>query len=167
MKRIVATVLVLAALFAFASCNILQELKPYEAEDKVFEKAGLSLTLTEAFEETSYEGYTVCYEALFSAVYVLKEPFSAIEGFENYTIDQYEDLVLQANASKNPTSSTLDGTPVMEYSWENTDLGVTYRYFAIMLKGEDAFWLVQFTCAQEYYEEYKPYFEKWAKTAEV
>ena len=167
MKRIVALVLALTAIFVFASCNVLQELKPYEGQDKVFQKEGLTMTLTDAFEEKPVEGYTACYEALYVAVYLLKEPFSAFAGFENYTIEEYEQLILKANASKNPASSKLDGVPVMEYTFKNEDTGVTYQYFAVMHKGSDGFFLVQFACAQEYYGEYKSHFEAWAKSIQV
>ncbi len=167
MKRIVALVLSLTAIFVFASCNVLQELKPYEAEDKVFEKEGLTITLTEAFEEVAVEGYTGCYESLFASAFVLKEPFDSFEGFEDYTIEDYEQLVLKANASKNPVSSELEGMPVMEYAFYNEEVDVDYRYYAVMLKGADAFFMVQFACAEEYYEEFKPHFEEWAKSAEV
>lgn len=167
MKRTIALLLACLTLFTLASCNLLQELKPYEAEDKIFEKAGLTITLTEAFNEGSAEGYTACYESLFATVFVLKEPFDSFEGFEDYTIKDYERLILEANASKNPVSSELEGMPVMEYAFYNKDVDVDYRYYAVMLKGADAFFMVQFACAEEYYEEFKPHFEEWAKSVEA
>lgn len=167
MKRTIALLLACLTLFTLASCNLLQELKPYEAEDKIFEKAGLTITLTEAFNEGSAEGYTACYESLFATVFVLKEPFDSFEGFEDYTIKDYERLILEANASKNPVSSELEGMPVMEYAFYNEDVDVDYRYYAVMLKGADAFFMVQFACAEEYYEEFKPHFEEWAKSVEA
>lgn len=157
MKKIIALFLSLALLLSFSSC--------FEATPKKFSKEGITLTLSTAFRETAYEGYTVCYDSPEVAVFVLKEPFSLAEGFEDLTLEQYAELVHQNNASKSPAEiAVLDGITTMEYSFFNESKNTTFKYFATMFKGPDAFWLVQFACAEDNYEENKDSFLTWAKS---
>ena len=57
-----------------------------------------------------------------------------------------------------------DGVTYLEYTAESD--GDTFKYFAAVFKGSDAFWLVQFACDVEEYDGYKSYFISWAKTVE-
>lgn len=162
MKKLIALMLTVLMLLTFAGCDT----SVLDAKEALFTKAGMEITLTEGFKETEMAGYTVCYDSSEVAVFVLKEEFSAAEGFGDYTLEEYAALVYQANADRSPDAvTTTDGLTTMEYVFENEEDGNTYKYFSTMFKGPDAFWLIQFSCFEENYDEYKPHFIEWAKSA--
>lgn len=159
MKKILCCLLVVLFLFSLTACG--------GESAKEFTSNGMTVTLTDAFQETNYEGYTVCYESKDVAVFVLKESFSIQEGFGDLSLDDYAELVYAANASKNPSAvAKEDGLTVMEYSFLNQQENQTYSYYSAMFKGTDAFWLVQFACVEDKYEAKRDTFVEWAKTVE-
>ena len=160
MKRIFAFALVFVMLFSMTSCMK----DGFEGADKVFSASGMSITLTENFVETSFEGYDACYDSATVAVFCLKEPFSMAEGVADLTLDQYAELTITANQAHNPTLKEVDGMPVMEYTFFNEDNDTNYAYFSAMYKSGDAFWAIQFACDAELYEAHEETFVKWAKS---
>ena len=157
MKKIISCLLAVLILFSFAACAT--------GAEKEFTSNGMTLTLTDEFRETTYEGYTVCYESKDVAVFVLKESFSLQAGLGDMSIDDYAELVYKANASKSPSDiSKEDGLISFEYSFLNEQENQTYSYYSAMYKGTDAFWLVQFACKEDLYEAKRPTFIEWAKT---
>ena len=160
MKKFIALLMAALMLVSFASCG--------EPKEKEFTKEGLTITLTQSFKEASFEGYTVVYDSTKVAVFVIKESFSLLAGFENYTLKQYADLVHNANSSRNPGAVTeVEGLTTFEYSFLNTDEDQTYKYFTTVFKGDDAFWTIQFCCKAENYNEYKADMIKYAKSVKV
>ena len=63
------------------------------SDPKEFTSHGMSIVLTEAFEQRSYDGYTVCYESNDAVVFALQEAFTLMPGLENYSLEEYGDLV--------------------------------------------------------------------------
>ncbi|MBR5858317.1 MAG: hypothetical protein IKZ05_00190 [Clostridia bacterium] len=160
MKKLIALLMAALMLVSFAACG--------EAKDKEFTKEGLTITLTDAFKEASFEGYTVVYDSANVAVFVIKESFSLLAGFEDYTINQYAQLVHTANSSKLPGEVKLeDGLLCFEYTYLNTDDNTTYKYFTTVFKGNDAFWTIQFCSTADKYNECKPEMIKYAKSVNV
>ena len=100
MKKIASLFLCAFLLLTAAGCA--SHSNPFSAEEKLFSSDGMEITLTKAFRKTSVDGYTVCYDSSKVAVFALKEAFSLAEGLEEMTLDDYRELVLQANESKNP-----------------------------------------------------------------
>lgn len=163
MKKFLALFLAIVTIFSLAGCS---SMNPIEAEEAVFSSDGLEITLTEAFKEASFEGYTVCYDSLTVAVFALKEEFSTLGDFaSDMTVEEYAEMVCMANAASNMVQTTIDGVTCAEYSYDDEEAGSTYKYLATMFKGPDAFWLIQFSCDSSNYDEYRPYFIKWAKSA--
>ncbi len=159
MKKLLAFILVFVMIFSFAGCNVT------DGKDKIFSYDEMSITLNEGFVESEMEGYNVCYDSKDIAVFVLKEEFSLMVGFEDYTLDQYADLVLQANKERNPQTVKIDGLGnCIKYTFYNEELKQDYTYLAALYKSDSAFWMVQFTCKTEKYEEFEPYFIERAKT---
>ena len=157
MKRIVCVLLIAVLALSLASCM--------EPSPKEFTSNGMSITLTDRFVENTYEGYTVCYDSSDAAVFALKEAFTLQAGLGELSLDEYAQLVYQANSSKSPeTVAKEDGLTIMEYSFLNEAENQTYRYLATMFKAEDAFWLVQFACVEDDYEAKRPLFMEWAKS---
>lgn len=136
-----------------------------KAEPKDFVKDGLHITLTDDFTATEMEGFTACYSADDAVVLVLKEPFTLADGFENYTVAQYGELVIQnSNYSSQTKLEQQDGLNYFEYRYKNEQDQQEYHYIATLFKSKDAFWLVQFAVPQTGFEEQRPQLMQWAKS---
>lgn len=136
-----------------------------KAEPKDFVKDGLHITLTDDFTATEMEGFTACYSADDAVVLVLKEPFTLADGFGNYTVAQYGELVIQnSNYSSQTKLEQQDGLNYFEYRYKNEQDQQEYHYIATLFKSKDAFWLVQFAVPQTGFEEQRPQLMQWAKS---
>ena len=109
---------------------------------KTFTYQDMSITLTNQFRETEFEGFDVCYDSTRAAVFVLHEPFALAEGFEDYTLEEYAQLVIDVNELDDTQVRIRDGHTYFEYD-AVVDSGTTYRYCAFAFKTDEAFWLVQ------------------------
>lgn len=163
MKKIVVVITAIM-LVLLAGCSSI-DVKTAKTEE--FSSKGISITLTKAFKEAEFSGYTVCFDSPEIAVFTLKEEFSAFESFGDISLSEYAQFVLEANKSKSAKEVLeSDGLTYLEYEFHNDSENKDYGYFVTMFKGPDAFWLVQFACEKSLYENNKPYFIKWAKTVQ-
>lgn len=137
MKKILSLILITIALISLVSCSL------FEAEEKVFEKSGLSITLTEDFVEKEHVSFTGVYESRDVAVYTLKEEFTLLEGSSNMTLNEYTETVILAN-KLSVSVETKDNLTYFKFDKEVN--GKQLSYFAFTYKSEDAFWLVQIAC---------------------
>lgn len=133
-------------------------------EPKVFSENGMSITLTNEFKESEAENYTNCYDSANVAIFALKEEFSLLDGSEDYTLEEYGNLVLKSNNHSSAELKEIDGLTGFEYEFTNPDTNDEYQYFSFVYKSEDAFWLVQFATPEENEEEYRSKITQWAKT---
>ena len=133
--------------------------------EKTFSDGGMSLVLTDEFRKVSVANYAAAYESKNVAVFALKEPFALVEGFGDYTLEEYRDLVRQANRLEAQSLQTDDGLIGFTYESANPETGEVYRYFAFVYKTGDAFWLVQFATRTETADRYADAIEKWAASA--
>lgn len=126
----------------------------------VYQKGSMSITLPREFVELNPPDYTVCYNSEDVTIFVLRE------AVKDMTLTEYAASVYEANAWLSPDPITIiDGLTVMEYSYKNQAAQATIRYFATMFESsDDSFWLIQFSCDQADYEQYRPQFIEWAKT---
>lgn len=153
-KRYFALVLLLClTLTVFSGC--------FTGKDKEFSKAGMTITLTDRFAEKNLASQTAYYESLSAIVTVLKEEFSLVAGFENYTLNQYTAAVLTQNKLQS-TINKPEGKSYYSFSYEKTVNGKDFYYFATTFKASDAFWLIQFACVTSDKDKYQADFEKWA-----
>ena len=164
MKKVLVGLLAVLLAFSMASCALFGSQKIYEKSAKTFSVDGMSITLTSGFTEAEFEGYVVCYDSSEVAIFVIEEEFSLIDGASDWSIEDYADLVRQANLDQNPVVSEDEGLITMKYNYYNADEKTSYSYYSVMFKGPSAFWLVQFACEQNSFEEYKPHFIEWAKS---
>lgn len=126
----------------------------------------MQITLTDKFEETFFEGYTAVYDSKDVAVFMIKEEFELFDDFDFYTVKEYGNLVLETNGFDSSVKlQTYDGLTYFEYEAQN-DENETYTYFAVLYKGTDAFWVVEFVTLTENYEEHRKTFIEWAKSVE-
>ena len=161
MRRIVALILLALTIVSLSACNNITE--------EVFTKDGFSITLTSEYREREYENYFVSYDSKNILVAVIKEPFSSLEGFGDYTLAQYADLMKLNCTKDNITPSDVtekDGITYFEYSFFNKE-GTSYKYFTAMYKGDDAFWTVQFATPLSEYEGFKLQILEFAKSVKV
>ena len=131
---------------------------------KDFSSNGMSIRLTDEFVKTDVENYTVAYASKNVVVFALKEAFALADGFQDYTLEQYGNLVLQNNNLSSSKIEDKEGLIGFEYEFTNPDTKDTYKYFSFVYKADDAFWLVQFATLTENVDEYSPKILEWAKT---
>ena len=86
-----------------------------------------------------------------------------VEGFEDYSLEEYGDLVLKNNSLTVPLKN-IDGLLGFEYEYENPDTKDIYKYFSFVYKTDDAFWMVQFAVLTDNVDEYGSKITEWAKT---
>ena len=131
--------LIVGFAFGFAKNFLLTDtVKPQD-----FSVAGMTITLTNQFEEQHYGGFTQCYESDAVAILTLKEEFSLMEGLEDYTVEDYGRLVLASNSMDEELLKQENGIWYFAYTAEGGD-GDTYYYCATLHKSGDAFWMIQF-----------------------
>lgn len=135
-------------------------------EEKTFSSSGMSITLTDEFIETNIENYTVAYDSRDIAVFALKEDFSSFDGFENYTVEQYGELVIKNNGLDMSQLKTDGDLTFFKYDFSNPETNDTYQYFSYLYKADDSFWLIQFATLDENAEKYAPQIYEWAKSVE-
>ena len=136
-----------------------------KVEPKTFDDNGMSITLTNEFSKVEVEERTNCYGSEKVAVLALKEDFSLVEGFSDYTLEQYRDLVVENNSSLSSVElKETEGLLGFEYDFYNADADKTLRYFSYVYKADDAFWMVQFATETKYVEELSPKIIEWAKS---
>lgn len=136
------------------------------SKPKTFSDEGMSITLTEAFIEADYEGYTTCYDSTNVAVFVIKEEFSLMEGLEDYTLVQYGELVAGNNGLDASALKITDELLYFDYDYTVPDSNQTYMYYSFLYKAEDAFWIVQFATLEENEEYYLDDIFEWADSVE-
>ena len=148
----------------FAGGFIGKQLFAPKVEPKTFSSHGMTVTLTNQFRETELENYTVCYDSADVAVLAIEEKFSIAEGFEDYSLEEYGELVLIANNQTELELQTADGLTWFTYEATNPETNETFRYYSYVYKADDAFWLVQFTALTKNVDKYQPQIHDWARS---
>lgn len=161
-------VLIIAAIigFVFGFVRSSGMFSDKEAEIKAFSVDGMSITLTDEFSKEDYDGYNAVYESMDVAVMVMKEEFTLLEGFEDYTLEDYFDLLCEANEFESLEMKTADGLSYFEYDYEDPESDDRYCYTAYLYKSDDAFWMVEFATLSETAAEYSQQIAEWAKSVE-
>ncbi|MBQ8288010.1 MAG: hypothetical protein IJX76_04465 [Clostridia bacterium] len=169
MKKIITLTLALLMLVGcFTGCSVIEGL--FGPSSKTFSTEGFSITMTDEFYEKEHISYTYCLESPDALLAVVKEKFDAYADFgislEDMTITEYADLVIEANM-------ITDNTPVTEedgltyFTYESEEDGKNFYYVCYLIKGSDAFWIVNLACLADAKDDYTPKFEEWAKSIKV
>lgn len=138
--------------------SIAQERKAFAAEE-------LRITLTENFEEASVPGYTACFSAGETAVFVLREDLEQMKPYGEPSLEVYGAMILANNGfeqtvrlEKEQELTTFDARIL------DPDSGETYYYYCGLFRSEEAYWMVQITTVAEEPEEMIPLFRQWLKS---
>ena len=91
----------------------------------------------------SHMGFDGYYVSEFCGVMVKIEPFSLKEGFENETLTEYIENVIENNG-QDAVPEEKDGLVYYRY-YNGGNAGWNFAY-----KGSDAFYLVQFICREDH-----------------
>lgn len=130
---------------------------------KTFSDSGLQITLTDSFRKVKVDGYDVCFENRDAAVLCLKEPFTLMEGLEDYSLQDYGELVISNNKFDHSVTLQKDNDRTYFTFTSNVD-GDVYYYYAVVFKSTDAFWLLQFSTLEEKADEYRDLFVQWGNS---
>ena len=147
-----ALIIAICTLFSAVGCS-------QKPKDKDFSKAGMTITLTDAFTEQDIVTQTAYYVSQEAIVTALKEDGSMIG---DYTVKDYAELVCSVNKLSSSKVTTKEG--YAEFTYEKELSGKEYYYYARCFKNGSDFWLIQFACETKNTEKFTPTFEKWAAT---
>ena len=74
---------------------------------------------------------------------------------EDITLEQYAELVMQANSDKDPVAGDdINGCPTILYDF----------YLTVLYQADDGFWMVQFASVKDDFDTYEPSFVEAAKS---
>ena len=174
MKKLLFVPLLLALCLTMSSCFLFfaapQESIPDPitldeiGTSKTFEKAGITLPLTDKFkEEQSERGFDAYYTSDFCGVVVLKEAFTLEEGLAERPLEQYIKNVIKNNGHTNIEPQQRDG---LWYYANNNNSGYSCVY-SYVYKGTDAFYIVQYIINNVDEDTLKETIHDWAKATEV
>ena len=146
-------------LSAYDSPEYAKDGEPY----KFVDDSGIAITLTDTFEEMTFDGYDFTYGTNDAVVFGFEEKFELTEGLEDYTVKEYAQEYIDYCELDTKVKKHND---LVYFEQEDYgDDGVTkYCYMLVVYKTEDAFWGINFAVDEPNYEEYKPYFFEWAES---
>lgn len=136
-------------------------------KEKTFTDEGLSITLTNRFYEKDHIAFTSYYESDKMMVVVIKEDFSLLSSVnitKNSTVEEYLDLIIVVN---NHNTSVKEEDDIFYFDYEKTENGKEFKYVVTAVKGNQAFYLVQFCVIEDTYDELKQDIFKYASSLEA
>lgn len=142
MKKIFVLAVCLTLVFCLSGCGFIQFMPSADeiGESKTFEKDGIKLLLTDAYEEQVSEvGFYGYYVADFGAVMVERTTFKEHPEYEGMTLDQFA----EAYRNDNGHSMAIEHDDELVY-YVSEKGGRTYYVFFYL--GTDSFWTVQYAC---------------------
>ncbi len=157
MKKAAILSFILSIVLVFStSCGVFDFL----SKSKTFQQDEMSITLSSVFEETSVENYTSAYDSPDIAVLTVREDFSLFEGID-LTLNQYAELVISTNGR---SCYVIEENGLTYFIYEETVNSTNYMYFVSVYKSDSAYWIIQFACESEKYDELKDAIIKYAKS---
>jgi len=140
--------------------------KKHAVTTKTYSAEGMSITLDQDFMKSAPEaGIVACYTNGGATVAVVKESFADYPSLRNYTVPQYGNAVIQTYGL-DATLKTEEGLTCFEYDVNNPTFNLPYHYYCVVFKGPDAFWMFEFCCMEQAFENYHDDFIRWAQSVE-
>ena len=113
------------------------------AKPQTFSANGLSITLTEDFEESAYGAYATAYQSKDVFAVTLKEELIYFEEIPS-SLTEYAEILRDAN-NLDADITENDGLVYYTYDIYDIDTQELYRIFYVFVyQTDDAFWSVQF-----------------------
>lgn len=138
-----------------------------ESGPKTFSAKGMTITLTQEFHEVEMDDFDACFATSEQVVFVLKESYADYEELRDLTIEEYGEAVIQANEfDASVKLQQKNGKTYYEYKGTG-DTGKTYIYHAVVYKGSEAFYLVQFAVEEKDYGKFINKLEEYASSVTV
>ncbi len=132
--------------------------------------AGLTITLDSGFRQDTIPPQTFCVYQDWGWFVALKETFGILQAVgidENSTLADYAQVVFRNNQLTNTVLQYDTANNLHYFAYEKWVSGQIMHYYAVIIKGSDAFWLCQFACAKDKFSDCLPYFIDCAKTITV
>lgn len=123
----------------------------------------MTITLTEDFVENADDAFVATYASTDILVFVTKHTFSAANGFEYMTVEQYIDATVSSDIDFDYSKTDgTDGLQGFEYTFTKGVL--SFKYSSYVFKTDDAIWIIQFATDSKKHEDLKPAIAEYAKT---
>ena len=155
--RRAVVVMAIAAVIGFAIGFFKTSGEKLDATPKDFSASGMTVTLTENFEPTTYEGYELVCESKKVVMFALRESFEDYPESKAWTVKEYA----QRACDYSLLIQEKEGLTYFEYDAAN---GKDYHYFAFVYKTDDAFWFIQFASTTSNADNCRKYVLEWAKS---
>ena len=166
MKRMARILSLLLVVFLLTGCSL-----PGSGDkEKVFTKAGVSMTLNNSFldytntkqNEEQYPFFYVSAEIGLMGVEETKAELA--ENFGEHTVDSYAELIIDLY-QLNATVQHKDGFTYFTYETEAE--GTMYTFTSVIVDAGDAFWNLQGYCATSVYSKNQETIWKFLTTAKI
>ncbi len=161
----------LMGLFCVFAVGLLVGCEDVEVSNsKEFVENGFSITLTEDFVKKEIVSATYYYESIDSIAMALKEEFSTLESIgltENSSVEDYAKAVLANNKMTGKEINYSDDNKYIYFDYEKEVNGSNMYYFAVLKKGSDAFWLMNFACKADQKADLQDNFHEYASSIKV
>ncbi len=158
MKKLLRFIpLLLITVFVFSACS---------ASPKAFETDELSIVLTDDFvrDDSVNETQDAVFVSNNAIVCVLSESFNQLGVDDSFTGDDYAEIVLATNQLN---SAVMHKDQFTYFIFEVTIDGDDYKYLAVVLKGDDAFYMLQFASLSSEFESMLEDFWVYADSVEL
>ncbi|MBQ8533365.1 MAG: hypothetical protein IJ462_00865 [Clostridia bacterium] len=133
-------------------------------QTKQFSIAGMSITLTDKFEQTFDVNCDVSLKSDYTLINGQKEEKNLFE--EGTTLNGYIDLLKDANEQPDSDTQTKDGLVFFEYEEKSVDGTEMHHHYLFAYETDDEFWALQFVINADAENELESQVMKWAKTVE-
>ena len=163
-KRSITVIIVCAViggLIGYFGASGSNSSEPMSIVPQTFENAYFSITLTESFDTTTYDGFDACYESNDVLVLASRETFDGDEEFAQLSLTEYGQLIIDANELGGYVSG---GDGLVYFSYTEKIDGDDYNYDVYLYKSDDAFWMIQFVTFADTTSLYQDSITQWAKS---
>lgn len=134
-----------------------------ETEQYVLD-CGATLTAGAGMDEKEMDGFTAVLQGKQVMIFLLDENKSLV-GTGDLTVEEYAQLVQNANGFDKGFSVDANGNLTAEYTRENN--GTMFYYYATIHESGSSFWLCQMACEEQYADEYVEHFSAWSASLEL
>lgn len=147
MKSLIRILALTLILLTLAGCSI---------GTKQFACRDLTMTVPAGMKDVSgqsdFAAYTFTLDSTSLAIFALQERYDEYPVLEEYNLQSYTELVIQANnLDCVPESRSGENYYYFTYTYNNA--GVEYKYLTATYQSGEGFWMVQISAPLERYDE--------------